>query len=163
MYRRAVKQRPTPKPIDVARATAVIASDKWLRRLRQEGECIVTTSSRDYPRLMIGRVSYSAHRVVCAVALGRDLDPAMDVDHICNNTRCVNPDHLQEITHGDNVRRAAFFAERMSRTHCPQGHEHTPDNQYPSSKTRNCKTCIKQRARDRYWRLRDAHLIEIAK
>jgi len=25
-----------------------------------------------------------------------------DIDHMCHNTRCVNPDHLQALTHKDN-------------------------------------------------------------
>jgi len=29
------------------------------------------------------------------------------LDHLCNNKPCVNPKHLEPVTHGENMRRAA--------------------------------------------------------
>ena len=28
-----------------------------------------------------------------------------EVDHLCRNTSCVNPDHLEVVTHAENIRR----------------------------------------------------------
>lgn len=33
-------------------------------------------------------------------------DPPSDVDHVCENKRCVNPDHLERVSHPENVRRS---------------------------------------------------------
>lgn len=41
----------------------------------------------------------------------------MEIDHVCSVRNCVNPDHLDVVTHAENIRRAV---ER--RTHCPNGH-----------------------------------------
>lgn len=62
------------------------------------------------------------------------------------------PDHLEPVTHQENCRRARLFL--VKRTHCPAGHEYTPENTYtnPSTGYSYCKTCknIKMRGkRDR--------------
>jgi hypothetical protein len=33
------------------------------------------------------------------------LDTSLDLDHLCRNRRCVNPDHLEPVVHAVNVRR----------------------------------------------------------
>jgi hypothetical protein len=33
-------------------------------------------------------------------------DPPSDVDHVCENKRCVNPDHLERVPHPENIRRS---------------------------------------------------------
>lgn len=33
------------------------------------------------------------------------LYPCMEPDHLCEVHRCVNPEHLEAVTHGENVRR----------------------------------------------------------
>lgn len=45
------------------------------------------------------------HRLVYE-ALRGPVDPALDLDHLCYNRACVNPDHLDPVTRLDNVRRA---------------------------------------------------------
>lgn len=50
-------------------------------------------------------------------------------------------------------------AQQRAKTHCPQGHELTPDNVYlrgPDKKNRQCKTCTRERAAARYEKQREA-------
>jgi hypothetical protein len=71
----------------------------------------------------------------------------MQLDHLCRNRRCVNPEHLEPVTGAENVRRAA-----VTKTHCPQGHSYSGSNLYvPPGGTsqRQCRTCIRNRARNR--------------
>jgi hypothetical protein len=40
-------------------------------------------------------------------------------------------------------------AERVPPTHCPHGHEYTPENTHFSSSGRQCRTCGREKARER--------------
>lgn len=97
-----------------------------------------------------------AHRVMYALH-GGELDPSLVIDHVCRVTQCVNPSHLEQVTQKENVRRgdiAAFNRRRAAGiTHCPQGHEYSPENtRLNKSGARNCRAC--QRARLRAYRMR---------
>jgi hypothetical protein len=87
-----------------------------------------------------------------------------ELDHRCNNRSCVNPVHLEFVSHAENVRRS-----QTRKTHCANGHPLTADNVYTPPRTRNrqCRTCRKnigkkrdidqekKRAQYRQWRERN--------
>jgi hypothetical protein len=47
----------------------------------------------------------TAHRIAYEVVHGPVSDK-LEIDHLCLNTLCVNPDHLEAVTQGENRRRA---------------------------------------------------------
>ena len=52
-----------------------------------------------------GYASGAQHRLYYVRAKG-PIPAGLELDHLCNNKRCVNPDHLEPVTHAENVRRA---------------------------------------------------------
>jgi hypothetical protein len=47
-----------------------------------------------------------AHRWMYEQKIG-PIPKGLVIDHLCRNTRCVNPDHLEPVTRGENTRRGA--------------------------------------------------------
>jgi hypothetical protein len=52
-----------------------------------------------------GRKIY-AHRYLYEYLNG-PVPPGLELDHLCENKACVHPDHLEAVTHAENMRRAA--------------------------------------------------------
>jgi len=74
----------------------------------------------------------------------------LELDHTCNNRACVNPQHLEAVSHAENVRRAPVGKRNwrtLNITHCPKGHEYSEGNIYrpPNSNERHCRICHKER------------------
>jgi len=81
-----------------------------------------------------------AHRVVYENLVG-PIPEGLELDHLCRNKSCVNPDHLEPVTREENARR-----RWATYTHCKNGHAYTAANTYimPSG-FRDCRTCIRDR------------------
>lgn len=60
--------------------------------------------SMGYGNLIIDRRTWRAHRAMW-VASGRELLDGFELDHLCCVKRCVNPDHLEQVTHSENMLR----------------------------------------------------------
>jgi len=60
--------------------------------------------SSGYPRCVVGgsKVQGAVHRVVLEASLGAPLG-TQHAHHKCANRTCVNPDHLQPVTHRENM------------------------------------------------------------
>lgn len=96
-----------------------------------------------------------AHRVVYEAEVG-PIPPGMTIDHLCLNTRCVNPAHLEVVSRSENARRQAAAgrhhggAPGRDKTHCPQGHEYDGANTHRRPNGwRTCRACSRERARAR--------------
>ncbi len=75
-----------------------------------------------------------AHRASYEMFVGA-IPIGLHIDHLCKQKLCVNPDHLEAVTQGENNR-------RNTRTHCRKGHMFTADNSLTAGRiSRTCKTC----------------------
>jgi hypothetical protein len=70
------------------------------------------------------------------------------IDHLCRVRNCVAPDHLEAVTQQENLRRGEAGANNKIKTHCPHGHEYTPENTLVNrSGSRVCVICKRVAAR----------------
>lgn len=94
-----------------------------------------------------------AHHFLYELILGA-IPQGFELDHLCKNCKCVNPDHLEVVTHRENVQRGLFpelaRQRQLSKTHCPYGHPYDRVNTYikPNGKERDCRTCRKRRQKE---------------
>ena len=94
--------------LSVAHRGVPLASRLWAR-LSIEGECIVwegALSSHGYGLIKDSGKPVRTHRVMWEMAKG-PIPQGLEVDHLCRNRRCCRLDHLELVTHAENMRRAA--------------------------------------------------------
>jgi hypothetical protein len=90
-----------------------------------------------------------AHRVTYALVKG-PIPAGLQLDHLCRNTSCVNPNHLEAVTTRENTMRSTgLSALNAKKTHCLRGHEFTPENTYVKrgDGARVCRQCAAERTR----------------
>jgi len=69
----------------------------------------------------------------------------LQLDHLCRNTKCVNPAHLEPVTHRENMRRRALHYSA-----CLRGHEVNDLNTYAHPNgNRECRPCRAMLKRER--------------
>lgn len=122
-------------------------------------------NNRGYGSMRARPVNRGAH--VWSYELFRGPIPSgMEIDHLCRVRHCVNPDHLEAVTHAENTRRgmAGRVAgsragarkagritgdQNLAKTHCTRGHAYDDANTYITpSGGRACRECQQMHARE---------------
>lgn len=86
-----------------------------------------------------------AHRALWETCVG-PLEKPLELDHTCRVRHCVNPAHLDAVSHTENVRRGNGGSNWAAKTHCPQGHPYDEQNTRLYRGSRTCRTCATDRA-----------------
>lgn len=85
-----------------------------------------------------------AHRYAWELLSKASILSGFEVDHLCFEQLCVRPDHLEVVTHAENVKR-----HHARTTECPRGHEYTEENTALRAcqgyQVRVCRTCARER------------------
>jgi hypothetical protein len=108
-------------------------------------------SRRGYGHIRRNGIKIKAHTAVYELLIGPKPTGDLEPDHTCQSENCVNPFHLEWVSHRENVLRGSSLAARRAKvTHCPQGHEYTEENTYlyitADGERRYCRTCLRERS-----------------
>lgn len=135
---KAKRAWPLPQPIE----------PRFWRKVNKNGpngcwQWMAAGDGRGYGSFGIGRKGRKAHIVAYEILKG-PVPTGLQLDHLCRNRGCVNPDHLEPVTCRENVRRG--LSGSAFRTHCRRGHEFTQENtKLAADGTRICRACVKIR------------------
>lgn len=85
----------------------------------------------------------SARRLSLEFAYGKMIPAYVHIRSICDEQRCVRPDHLQVMSEGQCLeeRGLVLAATNAAKTHCPKGHPFDETNTYLYRSRRYCRTC----------------------
>lgn len=68
----------------------------------------------------------------------------LELDHLCRVRSCVNPDHLEPVTHAENTRRGNAGAHNSKRTHCIRNHAFAEHGFIDRTGHRQCRICVRE-------------------
>lgn len=118
--------------------------ERFLSKVVKSPGCWTWTAAHTvdgYGQIVDGPNQVYAHRVAHELYIG-PIPAGYQVDHLCRNTACVNPAHLEAVTQRENILRGSSpAAEQAKRTHCPQGHPLRGENLYQWRGQRHCRQC----------------------
>lgn len=130
-----------------------LVADFWIRFNKKwildENGCWAWNAAkgRGYGVITYNGKAGVAHKIAYELLHGK-VKEGLELDHLCKNTFCVNPSHLEQVTHSENCRRGTHGRKCQERgakiTHCPQGHEYSGDNLYiKPNGHRECRQCVR--------------------
>lgn len=92
-----------------------------------------------------GSTPIGAHRYSYELATG-PIPAGLTIDHLCKVPACINPRHLEAVTHRENnLRSSGVSALNAVKTHCLRGHPFDAQNTYSYKGKRYCRACMKVR------------------
>lgn len=126
--------------------------DRFFQRVQVDSEsaCWIwlgAKTPRGYGKMSIGggRLEYT-HRVSYLLFFA-DIPDGLQLDHLCSNPPCCNPEHLEPVTSAANILRGVSpSANNARKTHCPHGHLYDLSNtKFGKSGQRYCEACMSVR------------------
>jgi hypothetical protein len=125
--------------------------DRFWSKVDKSGDCWEWRASRDsygYGHAWVRGKLVQSHRFAY-IAMRGPIAAGLTIDHLCRNRGCANPAHMEVVSRGENIRRSSawhhFAAAQLAKTHCPRGHEYTPENTYLQDGFRSCRYCRNNR------------------
>lgn len=96
-------------------------------------------------------ICHLAHRFSYELFKGK-IPKGLQIDHLCRNRKCVNPDHMEIVTAKENTARGFSPASLNARkTHCNKGHELIGENLVTRARgintKRECRACNRMRTK----------------
>ncbi len=118
---------------------------RWWRKLEASASgCWLWTgpvTHHGYGRAQNNGKRQVVHRAVYELLVG-PVAEGLELDHLCRVRNCVRPDHLEPVTHLENMSRGAHAQKQV----CLRGHALVGDNvAIRDGHHRECRTCISLR------------------
>lgn len=114
-----------------------------------------TIGAKGYGRCRWNGKYMNSHRAVYEILKGA-VSSELQLDHLCRNRACVNPDHLEPVSPKINVLRGeGLAAKNAKKTHCPKNHEYSKENTYILRNHRYCKECSRMKLRVRRAKIKE--------
>lgn len=133
------------EPVHSPRTHGLLASQRfWMKVAIVPSGCWEWTAGLwggGYGRFVVDGRHVQAHRWAYESLVG-PIPVNLQLDHLCRNRRCVNPNHLEPVSNRENGIRGIGIASRALATHCKHGHEFTEENtNIRPNGTRRCRRC----------------------
>lgn len=127
--------------------------DRFNAKWTKDGDCWrwLAAFNGPYGRMSVGgRKQKYAH--VVSYELRHGPKPfGLDIDHLCRNMWCVNPDHLEAVTELENIRRSRHPSIVASKSgFCMKGHPRSESLMTNEGYVSQCRMCRRERQRWRY-------------
>lgn len=132
------------------------------RKIDEESGCWIYLGYADpagYARVGYQGKSKRVHQVSFWHFKG-EVPEGYEIDHLCRNKRCFNPEHLEAVTKRTNMLRGIVWEVsgkyNQAKTHCVRGHPYAGDNLVERIQmgvlgprvSRHCRKCINMYARN---------------
>jgi hypothetical protein len=136
--------------------------ERFWRKVEKTDSCWLWTAQitpKGYGRFYLDGRNRGSHEVAYELFIG-PIPAGLEIDHTCHSNsdctyvnedcphrRCVNPDHLEAVTHAENLSRRNGTSGPAPKTHCLEGHPLSGDNLIIRHRSsggklrRECRTC----------------------
>jgi hypothetical protein len=152
-YRRWRKRGDPLATSTPTRATGTTEERFWAK-VDATGDCWEWNTEHllaGYGRFWDGKRDVYSHRFAWETLVG-PVPAGLQLDHLCRNRACCNPDHLEVVTPKINALRGEGpSAANARKTHCLNNHEFTDENTANRSDGgRRCRKCHSRRTLEWY-------------
>lgn len=100
--------------------TGIEFEERFWSKVDVSGDCWEWTANIGiggrYGAFKIDNKNRPAHRIAYELVVG-PIPDGLELDHLCRNTKCVRPDHLEPVTHLENMRRSIGALRKNCRKH----------------------------------------------